>query len=102
VSLSPDGTRIAGAWTNEGVVRVQDLGGDAPPVEIPARTSILADSTSFSPGGDRLAIAGETGVAVVDATTGDRLLRFRPGEGEVLGVGWSPDGRWIASGSAAR
>lgn len=100
VSFSPDGSRVAAGWVNEGVVRVLDLATGEPPLEIPARTANLGDGTSFNPEGDRLAIADVSGVVVVDAITGDELLRFQPGTDETLAVAWSPDGRWIASGSA--
>lgn len=99
VSLSPDGSRVAAGWVNERVVRVLDLATGEPPLEIRARTEILGDTTSFSPDGERLAIADVSGVVVVDAATGDELLRFQPSTDHTLAVGWSPDGRWIASAS---
>lgn len=106
VSFSADGSRVAAAWPDEDVVRVLDLGDTAPPLEILALTAPLGDSTSFAPGGDRLAVADADGVLVVDAVTGERQLEFEPGSNpladDVLAVRWSPDGRWIATGSRGR
>jgi WD40 repeat protein len=103
VSFSPDGSRVAAGWVEEGVVRTLDLTTRGGPLEVRAQTVPLADSSSFSPDGERLAIADAAGVVVVDAGTGDRLLEFQTGTNpfteEVLAVRWSPDGRWIASGS---
>ncbi len=103
VSFSPDGSRVAAGWVEEGVVQVMDLTTDAPPLVVPAVTEPLASSTSFSPDGERLAIADIGAVVVVDVASGDRVLEFQTGTNqfteEVLAVRWSPDGRWIASAS---
>ncbi len=96
-SFSPDGSRLAAAWPGE-VARVFDVvtGEVVHEIEV-----VGASSTSFSPDGRRIVIGSwwfdEPIATVIDATTGEELLRLR---GDNLGtsdVEWSPDGRWIAT-----
>lgn len=95
VSFSPDGSQVAAAWSEQGLVRIRDLTSDAPAVEVRADTWSLGDSTSFSPDGTQLAIAHEP-VIVVDTATGEQQNSFEVGP-TPFSVAWSPDGRWIAS-----
>ena len=56
-------------------------------------------STDFSPDGKRLAIGSAwlPDVTVVDATSGEELFTLRGDSTGTGDVGWSPDGRWIAT-----
>ncbi|HKJ56026.1 MAG TPA: BTAD domain-containing putative transcriptional regulator [Nitriliruptoraceae bacterium] len=99
VSFTPDDSRVAASWVNEEVVRVLDLVSGESVLEVPAWTVNLAISTSFSPDGTRLAIAAmDRGVIVVDVGTGQEVFTI-PTATVTFAVAWSPDGRWIASGS---
>ncbi|HEY1188728.1 MAG TPA: WD40 repeat domain-containing protein, partial [Gemmata sp.] len=68
-----------------------------------ANTLIPADDQAvfrFLPSGDRLAVAGRDGVVRVWATTGREELTLFGHVGRVTGLGVSPDGRTLVSGSA--
>lgn len=99
IAFSPDGTRVAAGWFDEGVVRVLDLtaGGDV--LEVAIQTPPFGAGMSFGPDGQRLAVASWDGVFVLDAVTGEQLLRFDLSTAIAEAVAWSPDGRWIASAS---
>jgi WD40 repeat protein/DNA-binding SARP family transcriptional activator len=97
-SFSPDGSRLVAVWLDEGVVRVTDLATGQTVQQIPSRGAHFA---KFSPDGERLAMVGENQqkAVVVDADTGEEVFTL---EGHRLGlrnVGWSPDGKWIATTS---
>jgi WD40 repeat protein len=98
-SFSPDGTRVAAAWSTERLVRTLDLtGGQLSVVELPAPPA----RTAFSPDGTKLAVALDDvpgSVLVVDAGTGDEVLTLDGHAWAVTDVRWSPDGRWNASAS---
>ena len=99
ISFSPDGSRVAAAWQAEALVRVQDLTGGAPAVEISASIpGGPGDSTAFDHEGRRLAIAvDQGGVLVVDSEDGATQRRLGDTTVDVTSVAWSPDGRWIAT-----
>ena len=64
------------------------------------RGSGLANSAVvFSPGGDRLAAAGPKDAKIWDAVTGEELVVLRGHLARVEAVSWSPDGRYLATGS---
>ncbi len=97
VSFSPNGQHLASLGSDE-TVKVWDavtgqekltftLGGHTP----------FVNSVSFSPDSQRFASpASENTVKVWDAATGEETLTLRH-PGNVGGVSFSPDGRWIAS-----
>ncbi len=97
-SFSPDGSLLAAAWLDEGVVRVSNL-ADRTMREIPIGGSPIA--TSFSPDGQLLAIAGirSSDAVVVDAGSGESVFILRHPNAWLADVQWSPDGRWIATSS---
>jgi WD40 repeat protein/DNA-binding SARP family transcriptional activator len=92
-SFSPDGRRFAAAWL--GQVRVVDIASRRTALEVP----IGANSTSFSPDGERLAIRDNNlgAVVVVDVATGAEVLRIDSPTHMSRAVAWSPDGRWLAT-----
>ena len=54
---------------------------------------------NLSPDGLKIASASYDGTAVIwDAESGERLLVLRGGKGFVMCVGWSRDGKRLASG----
>ena len=95
-SFDAKGSRLAAAWSEEGVVRVIDLPRGEVIATIPVKG---AAGTSFSPDGTRIAVSSRDvlGVSVFDVTTGRRLFRLPGGEAPVDDVEWSPDGRAIAT-----
>lgn len=97
ISFSPDGTRVAAGWVDGGRVRILDLDAGGASVEAVAAPIEPGHSTSFSPDGEKLAVANQYGVYVLDATDGRILHHLGLRTGPALTVAWSPDGRWIAS-----
>jgi WD40 repeat protein len=105
VSFHPDGTRIATVG-EDGMARVwgvetgellleftAHIGGDA------GGYSGTMD-VSYSPDGSRLATAGANGIAKVwDAETGEELLALEGHTAGLHSLVYSPDGRYIATGS---
>src|SRR5262249_45862742 len=88
-------------------IRIWDIRGDQEPLDWEAhRSTVLC--VVFSPDGKRLASScfnhgWEGGPAdgeakVWDAATGKEILNFRGQPGGVLSLGFSPDGRRLASG----
>ena len=94
-SFSGDGTLVAAAWIDEGVVRVIEVATGRVMHEIGGFTEPLV--TSFHPDGDRLVVVERDAVEVVAVASGarERTLQVNwPYE-----AAWSPDGRWIAATS---
>jgi WD40 repeat protein len=99
-SFSADGSRVAGAWRRDSPsVRVLDLPAGRVVWSHPIPE---AADTALSPHGDRIAVASDESGAVFDLETGEREfplpgMESRP---ELPGqVGWSPDGRYVATAS---
>jgi WD40 repeat protein/DNA-binding SARP family transcriptional activator len=95
-SFSPDGAQVAASWVDDGVIRVIDLASGRVIAEVDAAR---AHGTAFSTDGARIAFGSldEPIARVVDADTGEELLRLGGDELLIRDVGWSPDGRWIAT-----
>ncbi len=87
VEWSSDGARVLVVTSNG--IRVLHAGTGA--IE---RTEIAADA-AFRPGGRELALIRHRGEAS-EVLVGDRII-FR-GAGELRGLAWSPDGRWLLVG----
>jgi WD40 repeat protein len=94
VSFSADGSLVAAAWDGKGTVRVLDLSTDR--VVWSTRVDGVID-TALSPDGKRIAVASDSGTAVFDVETGERVFRLSRGAAE--DVSWSPDGRSVAVAS---
>jgi WD40 repeat protein len=103
LSFSPDGTKLAvGHW---GFLRLIDF-----PASLANGTSVelytiypsqdLIFKTAFSPDGLYLASAGRDALArVVDAATGEPRFELTGMSNSVLGIQFSPDGRYIRAAS---
>jgi len=94
VAFSPDNKRIVSGhyggnlkvWDAALGVKTLTLGG-------------WAGSVAFSPDGKRIVSGGRNGVAVWDATTGERIRALYGHKGSVESLAFSPDGQHIVSGS---
>jgi hypothetical protein len=98
-SFTARGSRVAASWDDEGLVRVFDLGTGQTVREI--EPGGIPGATSLGPDGQRLAIglSGTATVVVVDLGTGREVFTLRGHSWPVNDVGWSPNGRWIATSS---
>jgi WD40 repeat protein/DNA-binding SARP family transcriptional activator/CHASE3 domain sensor protein len=100
-SFSPDSTRLAAAWSDTGVVRIFDLrtgrlDRDVPMGGVPDPGP---RDTAFSPDGRALAISSPDAAhaVVIDVGSGATRYALADHDAGVVGVAWSPDGRWLAS-----
>lgn len=95
VSFSPDGSRLVACWLDRGVVRVLDAATGETITEVEAPFPWAAE---FSPDGKQLAVGGmnDSSLTVVDSTSGAQRLSLGD-DTDVRDIGWSPDGRWIAT-----
>ncbi len=95
--FSPDGTRIA-SGTNAKVIQIRD----ARTLALTATSApfgSLAVDVAWAPDGSRLAGGSNDGsFRVFEAATG-RQIWSAPGQGQVRGAAWSPDGCFVAAGA---
>ena len=61
---------------------------------------VLGEEITYSPDGNRLAVAGSIGVWIYDAHTGEELALLTGHTSRVYSVAFSPDGKTLASGSS--
>ena len=102
LSFSPDGKLLAvagGAPGRLGEVRlVEFASGNI--VNVVGTTSDVVLDASFSPAGDRLAVAAADGlIRVYEVATGKEQLTISSHSDWVQAVAWSPDGSKLASAS---
>ena len=98
VSFDADGSLVAASWVEGPMIRIARpaTGEVVRTIDPPG----LPIDTALSPDGERI-VAGdlfEGGARVYDVATGEEILVL-PGRYSVGAVSWSPDGRWIATGS---
>jgi WD40 repeat protein len=112
VAFSPDGSQIlSGSW--DGTVKVwnaqtghkarslnnKGLAGVVSSVACcPDGKRIVGASYSY----DRMSKSLHGQVTIWDALSGQEVLTLKGNTGRVYGVAFSPDGKWIVSGSASR
>lgn len=95
-SFSPDGSRVAAGWQEGNGIRVFD-------VESGELVYSLRDNdaltTAFSPDGARIVVPNvpDVGIVVADIETGEPLLELDDRGAIVNDLGFSPDGRWLAT-----
>jgi WD40 repeat protein len=98
--FSPDNTRVAAGFGEDGAVLLWDV-TTRKLLHVLNGHEGLVRSIAFSPGGARLATGSEDGtVRLWDPDTGDELLVLRGHKGFVYTVAFSPDGTLLASSSA--
>lgn len=98
--------RVSAAWPDEGVVRVAEAtegpqGADSPVTIAELTVPGGPNDTAMSPDGAWVAIATHNPkfARVVDARTGRMRYRLEGHDRQMDAISWSPDGRWIATGS---
>jgi eukaryotic-like serine/threonine-protein kinase len=96
--FSPDGTRVVTAGRDH-TVRVWDA-GTGEPVTPPLCHHGKVEQARFSVDGHRIVSAGKDGARIWNARTGALLLTLA--HSNLICVGLSPDGRWLATGSYSR
>jgi uncharacterized protein with WD repeat len=103
IAFSPDGRWLA--MTDWGTARVLDATTGQSRVEVGHKAGFAKfwrsiNSVAFTPDGLGLATAGdEKTVSIWDVADGQEDVRVTPGHW-TNGVGFSPDGRWLATGSS--
>jgi hypothetical protein len=96
VRFSPDGRRLSALRLN-GLIQVWDAASRRELLHFPAHSHGAA--LDYSPDGRRLASSGLDGaVRLWEADTGQEVLRLEAPEHPGGTIGFSPDGRWLATG----
>jgi WD40 repeat protein len=104
LSWSPDGTRLASVDADTMVV-IWDA-TEHSLIKVFRSQSPVPNRVAWNPGGRLLAISGwVNAIRILDATTGACLQTLRDSDHDdttFQGIGWSPDGRYLAAGAASR
>jgi WD40 repeat protein len=97
VAFSPDGRQIvAGSWNTKPIKLLLDVSTGR---EIWTSDSSVRGYVAFSPDGRQLVGVSSTTIVIIDATTGKEIKTFSGHRGGVISVCFSPDGKYILSGS---
>jgi serine/threonine protein kinase/WD40 repeat protein len=104
---SPDGAKLAAGITsfypNQNTVEVWDAATQQHLFNTAARSGGLSGgiaALAWAPDSSKFASASFAAVDVWDAATGKNLGTYHGHSNYVLGLGWSPDGKTLASGGA--
>lgn len=93
-SFDADGSLVAAAWMEEGVVRVLNV---ATKRIVLTYELTQANDTSLSPDGTQVAVSSFGGQAfAVDLESGQSTATYTTGPFPTNEVAWSPDGRYVA------
>jgi len=101
LAWSPDGKYIASEG-GDGIVQVWDAMTGYTRLTMTDVTSVDPNfpvGICWSPDGKKIATLNENTVLIRDATTGARILTYTGHTSEVDSLAWSPDGKYITSGS---
>jgi WD40 repeat protein/class 3 adenylate cyclase len=100
LSFDADARLVAAAWPDEGTVRVVEAMTGRSITEVDGLDTGPFD-TALSPDGRRLVVGffATDQAHVFDVATGELTLVLPKHRYSVNTVAWSPDGRWIATGS---
>jgi DNA-binding SARP family transcriptional activator/WD40 repeat protein len=96
VATDPDNHRLAVTGPAEGIVVVLDTRSFDILKTISDSAISQPAHLSFSPGGRRIAVAGEGGLTVIDTDTWQAVPAPAPLTGDALQAEWFPDGRTVA------
>jgi WD40 repeat protein len=103
VAFSPDGKLLATAWITQVIVwdaasgqKLFTLSGESVGTNI--GYNLAVGQISFSPDGERLAVANMDGVSKIwDLATQTELLSLSRGALPAKAIAFSPDGKWLAT-----
>ena len=99
IAFSPDGTLLVTA-SSDGTGKLWDVAAGKPLHVVEAPPHCV--SAAFSPDGQTFAISSENNAMIFDAASGKRLHLLRGHQHTVKRIAFSPNGRWLATGSEDR